>query len=241
MSSSQSSTTQAKVSSILLRGILPIRPRSHARYASSGSMFSKPGMRSRRAAICSGPRCSSSRMMRNGSLPLMNSDGAGVKPMCQASGSSSFGLATAAAAGASPASTAFNRVCTALTAAGSAGVPCSASRNRARSTSTEPSMASTALGSSWRLLERSSSSSVSSTWVRPATASKPKVAAPPLIECAARNTELMISGSRLPSSSDSSPASIASSPSRLSSKKVAWKRCRSMLMGVKSEAEARRV
>ena len=159
----------------------------------------------------------------------MNSEGAGTKPICQASGVSSC-LAAAAATGAVPASTACRRSVTALTAAGSAAWPCSASRSRARSTSTDASMASTAVLSRARLPARSSSSRVSSTWVSAAIASKPNVPAPPLIECAARNTELMTSGSCTPSSSASSPASIASSPSRLSSKKVAWKRCRSMLM-----------
>ena len=234
MSSSQSSSTQAKVSSILLRGTLPTRPRSHARCASSGSSWAKPGRRSKRAATCSEPRCSSSRMMRSGSLPLMNSDGAGVKPICQASGVSSTLAAAAdgALAAAWPERTASRRAFTAATAAGSAAWPCSASRSRARSTSTEDSMASTAWPSRARLPARSSSSSVSSTWVRPAIASKPKVPAPPLIEWAARNTELMISASCCPDSRASRPASIASRPSRLSSKKVAWKRCRSMLMAV---------
>ena len=186
-----------------------------------------------RQAISSGPRCSSSRRMRRGSLPLMNSDGAGVKPIFQPSGVSSVFVAAAAGgvAGASwPDSTALRRSLMACTAAGSAGVPCSASASRARSTSTEASMASTAGGLTARWPARSSSSSVSSTWVRPAMASKPNVADPPLIEWAARKIELIRSPSRLPCSSDSSPASIASSPSRLSSKNVAWKRCMSMFM-----------
>ena len=217
MSSSQSSTTQANTSSMALRGTLPRRPRSQAMHASSGSSWVNPGRRSNLASTCSGPRCSSSRRMRSGSLPLMNSEGAGVKAMSQPSGSG-VAAAVACAVPVPAPSSRSSRSCMAATVAGSAGLPCSASASRARSTSTEPSIASTALAASARLPPRTSSSRVSRTWVRPAILPKPNVAAPPLIECAARNTEFTTSGSTLPPSSASRPDSMASRPSRLSSK-----------------------
>jgi hypothetical protein len=59
-------------------------------------------------------------------------------------------------------------------------------------------------------LPRSSSSSVSHVCVNDATSAKPKVALPPLIECATRKIVLMISGSGAPTFSLSSAASIVS-------------------------------
>ena len=68
---------------------------------------------------------------------------------------------------------------------------------------------------------RSSSSSVSRLWVKEAISEKPNVALPPLMECATRKMVLISSGSGEPTSSFSSAASMASSASKLSSKKAA--------------------
>src|SRR5690606_40055594 len=110
-----------------------------------------------------------------------------------------------------------------------ASPPCSATCSRPPSTSTASSSASTAAASRRRLPARASSSSVSSRWVRSLTARKPKVAAPPLIEWAARNTTLMVSRSGSADSRRSKPASMACRPSRLSSKNAAWKRLMSIV------------
>src|SRR5690606_571696 len=118
----------------------------------------------------------------------------------------------------------------AASAVASIALPCSQAPSRPRSTSTDASRAPMAVESRTRRPARASSSRVSSRWVRSVTLEKPNVAAPPLIECAARKMTLMVSGSATgpPDSSDSRPPSIASSPSRLSSKNAAWKRVMSI-------------
>src|SRR5690348_9982318 len=109
------------------------------------------------------------------------------------------------------------------------------SRERAsmpRMQSTDCSNSSTVSASAARRPPRTSSSSDSSTWVNAARSANPKVAAPPLIECAARKIVWMSSGSWTPFSRTSNASSIPSRPSRLSSKKVWWNWRRStVLMG----------
>jgi len=92
----------------------------------------------------------------------------------------------------------------------------------ARMQSTERSNTSINPESTARRSLRTSSSSDSATWVNAATSANPNVAAPPLMECAARKMVCTSSWSVAPESSASSAASIASSPSRLSSKNVLW-------------------
>src|SRR5690606_35859259 len=180
----------------------------------------------------SSPWLASSRRIRSGSLPVMNSEGPGAKAMRQSplvgAGPSASVLALVAGVAASPASSASSPARASASAGASMAPPCSQAASRLRSTSTDPSSTPMATGSSVRRPARASSSRVSSRWVRSVTLEKPNVAAPPLIEWAARKMTLMVSASPPPDSSDSRPPSIASRPSRLSSKNAAWKRVMSM-------------
>src|SRR5690606_30225982 len=223
------SSTQAKASWIASRGTDPGSIRSQARWASNGSSSLKGGSRASSTVASSSPCSARSRKIRSGSLPLMNSDGSGVKPTRHLSGADSAGAPAAACGAAAPSSRACSFSCTRLSAAPSASPPCSATCSSPPSTSTASSSASTEAPSSRRLPARASSRSVSSRWVRSVTARKPKVAAPPLIEWAARNTTLIVSRSGSADSRRSRPASMACRPSRLSSKNAAWKRLMSMV------------
>src|SRR5690606_474554 len=181
----------------------------------------------------SSPWLASSRRIRSGSLPVMNSDGPGANAMRQSpvADAGAWWSAPGAAVGAmaaSPASSASSPARAWASAAASMAPPCSQAASRLRSTSTDVSNTPMALGPRVRRPARASSGRVSSRWVRSVTLEKPNVAAPPLIECAARKMTLMVSGSPPPDSSDSRPPSIASRPSRLSSKNAAWKRVMSM-------------
>ena len=227
------SSTHANVSSMAERLTLPISCRSQASQASNGSSSLNGGSASSRQATFSSPSWPSSRSMRSGSLPLRNSERSGSKLIDQPCGSALAGLAAVGAAwvaGASlaPDSRRSSSARARASMAWSMASPCSAAASSIRSASTEPSSALMATPSSVRLPLRASSSRVSSRWVRSAIAVKPKVALPPLIECAARNTTWMVSPPPPPDSMSSSPASMAARFSRLSSKKVAWKRVMSM-------------
>ena len=161
----------------------------------------------------------------------MNIDGAGAKPIRQAplpGVAPPADASVGAAAGASAASSRSRPARARRNAAWSTAPPSSQAASRPRSVSTAASSAPIASGSSVRVPPRAWSSSVSRTWVRSVTAVKPNVAEPPLIEWAARKTTWIVSASPPPSSSASRPRSIASSPSRLSSKNAAWKRLMSI-------------
>src|SRR6185437_10626522 len=69
---------------------------------------------------------------------------------------------------------------------------------------------------------RAASSRFSSRWVVRCSASKPKVPAPPLIECAARKIAFNCSGSGCARSSANKCASMPSSSSPASSKNESW-------------------
>src|SRR5882672_5647625 len=69
---------------------------------------------------------------------------------------------------------------------------------------------------------RRSSSTFSNSWVKRPICGKPRLPAAPLIEWMARKIAFSSSGERSPPSSRSRFASVASRPSRLSEKKLAW-------------------
>src|SRR5258705_9297026 len=69
---------------------------------------------------------------------------------------------------------------------------------------------------------RRSSSTFWNSWVKRPISGKPRLPAAPLIEWMARKIAFSSSGERSPPSSRSRFASVASRPSRLSEKKLAW-------------------
>ena len=116
-----------------------------------------------------------------------------------------------------PTNKSFSCFCASLIAAASNSSSARNADNMVRNTSTEFKSIFTASWVTSRLPSRISSSSVSMTWVKSATAVKPKVPLPPLIECAARKIVLIVSRSAAPISRFSSSDSIVSRPSKLSS------------------------
>src|SRR6187399_3353396 len=142
-------------------------------------------------------------------------------------------LAGVAAAAPAPPADMINSIsaCSAATRPLSMGCLAWVAASISRIMSPERSSVSTNPESTWRLPPRIWSSSVSSVCVNAATSVKPKVALPPLMECATRKIVLTRSRSASPAESLSSAASIESSASLLSAKNVSWNCVRSSVMG----------
>src|SRR4051794_7876425 len=101
-------------------------------------------------------------------------------------------------------------------------------------------MMSTASGSGTKLPLRRSSSTFSNSCVKWPICGKPRLPAAPLIEWTARKIAFRSSGERSPASRRSRLASVASRPSRLSEKKLAWNCRRSIDIGVDEDLVHRR-